>query len=54
MLVNYERLAIEKGNITSSSRCVRIHSKFPSEESLPTPDDEYALQQRLLPGNHPR
>jgi len=50
MLVNYERLATEKGNITSSSRAAEYIRNFLQKESLPTHDDEFALQQRLLPG----
>jgi zinc protease len=50
VLVSYERQAIEKDNITSSSRAAEYIRNFLQKESLPTLDDEYALQQRLLPG----
>jgi len=50
VLVSYERQAIEKDNITSSARASEYIRNFLQKESLPTADDELALQQRQLPG----
>jgi zinc protease len=50
MLVDYERLALEKANRLSASRAAEYIRHFVANESLPTADEEYALHQRLLPG----
>lgn len=49
VLVNYQRLAIEKDNTLSANRAAEYIRNFLINESLPSADDEYALHQRFLP-----
>ena len=49
VLVNYERLKVEKENRLSVSRADEYIRNFLDNETLPTADDEYALHQRFLP-----
>jgi zinc protease len=49
ILRNYENLATEKNNRVSASRADEYIRNFLIGETLPTADDENALQQRLLP-----
>jgi len=49
VLVNYERLKVEKENRLSNSRADEYIRNFLDNETLPTADDEYALHQRFLP-----
>jgi zinc protease len=49
MLRNYERLALEKENALSPMRAAEYIRNFLIGETLPSPDDEYALHQRFLP-----
>jgi zinc protease len=49
VLRNYERLATEKDNTLSASRAAEYIRNFLEKESLPSPEDEYALQQRFVP-----
>jgi len=48
VLVNYERLKVEKENRLSASRADEYIRNFLDNETLPTADDEYALHQRFL------
>ena len=50
VLRSYERNALEKENRLSGSRADEYVRNFLENESLPTADDEYALQKRFLPG----
>ncbi len=49
VLRSYERLALEKENTLSADRANEYVRNFLQNESLPTPDDEYALHKRFLP-----
>ena len=49
VLRNYERNAVEKENTLSASRANEYVRNFLQNETLPTPDDEYALHKRFLP-----
>jgi len=49
VLRNYERLALEKENTFSAMRAAEYIRNFLLGETLPSPDDEYALHQRFLP-----
>jgi zinc protease len=49
VLRNYERMALEKDNTQSGPRADEYVRNFLVSETLPSPDDEYALHQRLLP-----
>jgi zinc protease len=49
VLLNYERLATEKDNTPSVSRANEYVRNFVANETLPSPDDEYALHKRFLP-----
>jgi zinc protease len=49
-LRNYEQYVAEKENRLSNSRADEYIRNFLENESLPTADDEYSLQQRFLPG----
>ena len=49
ILRNYERLALEKENTLSAMRAAEYIRNFLLGETLPSPDDEYALHQRFLP-----
>lgn len=49
VLVNYERLKVEKENRLSNSRADEYIRNFLDNETLPTADDEYTLHQRFLP-----
>jgi len=49
VLLNYERLAIEKDNTLSASRANEYVRNFVANETLPSADDEYALHKRFVP-----
>jgi zinc protease len=49
MLVGYQRQQLEKDNRESSSRAAEYIRNFLENETLPSADDELALQQRFLP-----
>ena len=49
VLRNYERLALEKENVLSSSKADEYVRSFLTGETLPSADDEYALHQRFVP-----
>jgi zinc protease len=49
VLRNYERLALEKDNTLAASRAAEYIRNFLVNETLPSPEDEYALQQRFVP-----
>jgi zinc protease len=49
VLRNYERSAIEKDNTLSAVRADEYVRNFLQDETLPSPEDEYALHKRLLP-----
>ena len=49
LLRSYERLAVEKENIQSSSKANEYVLNFLTDETLPSADDEYALHKRFLP-----
>ncbi|HSE36938.1 MAG TPA: insulinase family protein, partial [Blastocatellia bacterium] len=49
LLRSYERMATEKDTTVSSSRAAEYIRNFLQNESLPSPDDEYALQKRFVP-----
>lgn len=49
VLRSYERLALEKENTLSADRAEEYVRNFLEGETLPTPDDEYALHKRFLP-----
>jgi zinc protease len=46
----YEQYALEKDNTESRSRADEYIRNFVGDESLPSADDEYALQKKFLPG----
>jgi zinc protease len=48
-LRSYERQALEKENALSTMRASEYVRNFLVGETLPSPDDEYALHQRFLP-----
>jgi zinc protease len=50
VLLNYQRNALEKENRLAASRADEYVRNFLQDETLPTADDEYALQKRFLPG----
>src|SRR5205085_626468 len=50
ILRNYERLAMEKENRESGSRADEYVRNFLSDETLPSPEDEYNLHKKFLPG----
>jgi zinc protease len=45
----YERVVAEVDNIVSSSRANEYVRNFTQNETLPSPNDEYAMHQRFLP-----
>ncbi|HJU93830.1 MAG TPA: insulinase family protein [Pyrinomonadaceae bacterium] len=49
VLRNYERLALEKENVTSSAKAAEYIRNFLMDETLPSAEDEYALHKRLVP-----
>jgi len=49
MLRNYERQALEKENVLSSTKAGEYVRNFLIGETLPSADDEYALHQRFVP-----
>jgi zinc protease len=49
VLRTYERNALEKDNTPSGSRADECVRNFLTKETLPSPDDEYALHKRFLP-----
>ena len=49
ILRSYERLAVEKENVQSSSKANEYVRNFLTDETLPSADDEYALHKRFLP-----
>src|SRR5436190_67923 len=49
VLRNYERLVLEKENTPSVNRAGQYTRNFLQNETLPSPDDEYALHKRFLP-----
>lgn len=49
VLRQYERSAIEKDNVPSSTRAAEYIRNFLQNETLPSLDDEYALHQRFVP-----
>ena len=49
VLRNYERLAVEKENVLSSTKAAEYVRSFLTGETLPSADDEYALHQRFVP-----
>ncbi|HSB08127.1 MAG TPA: insulinase family protein [Blastocatellia bacterium] len=49
VLRNYERMATEKDTTVSASRAAEYIRNFLENETLPSPDDEYALHKRFLP-----
>jgi len=49
LLRSYERLAVEKENVQSSSKANEYVRNFLTDETLPSADDEYALHKRFLP-----
>jgi zinc protease len=49
MLRNYERLALEKENTQAANRAGQYVRNFLMNETLPSPEDEYALHKRFLP-----
>jgi zinc protease len=49
VLRTYERVVAERDNIVSSSRANEYVRNFTQNETLPSPDDEYAMHQRFLP-----
>lgn len=50
VLRNYEQYALEKETTESGQRAAEYIRNFLDEEPLPSPDDEYSLQKRFLPG----
>ena len=50
ILRNYEQYALEKENTESGDRASEYIRNFLDQEPLPSPDDEFALQKRFLPG----
>jgi zinc protease len=49
MLRSYERLALEKENTQAANRASQYVRNFLLNETLPSPEDEYALHKRFLP-----
>jgi zinc protease len=49
LLRTYERVVAEVDNIVSSSRANEYVRNFTTNETLPSPNDEYAMHQRFLP-----
>ena len=49
VLRSYERVVAEVDNIVSSSRANEYVRNFTQNETLPSPNDEYAMHQRFLP-----
>jgi zinc protease len=49
VLLNYQRLAVEKDNTLSANLAGEYIRNFLINETLPSADDEYALHQRFLP-----
>ena len=49
VLRNYERLALEKDNATSSAKAAEYIRHFLMDETLPSAEDEYELHKRLVP-----
>src|SRR6266404_4328318 len=49
VLVNYQRLAVEKNNTVSANRAGEYIRNFLQNEGMPSAEDEYALHQRFLP-----
>lgn len=49
VLRNYERMATEKDNTVSASRAAEYIRNFLQNETLPSPEDEYALHRRFVP-----
>jgi zinc protease len=49
VLRTYERVVAEVDNIVSSSRADEYVRNFTRNETLPSPNDEYAMHQRFLP-----
>src|SRR6185503_9402647 len=49
VLRTYERVVAEVDNIVSSSRANEYVRNFTQNETLPSPNDEYAMHQRFLP-----
>ena len=49
VLRNYERLALEKDNATSSAKAAEYIRNFLMGETLPSAEDEYALHKRFVP-----
>lgn len=50
ILRNYEQYALEKENTESGDRASEYIRNFLDEEPLPSPDHEFDLQKRFLPG----
>ncbi len=49
VLRGYERSVLEKDNVPSSSRAAEYVRNFLVDETIPSLEDEYALQQRFVP-----
>ena len=49
VLRNYERLALEKDNATSSAKAAEYIRNFLMDETLPSAEDEYELHKRFVP-----
>jgi zinc protease len=49
VLRSYERMSLEKENTLSADRAGEYVRNFLQDETLPTPEDEYALHKRFLP-----
>ena len=49
VLRNYERLALEKENVLSSTKAAEYVRSFLVGETLPSADDEYELHKRFVP-----
>ncbi|MEO8260133.1 MAG: insulinase family protein [Acidobacteriota bacterium] len=49
VLRSYERVVAEVDNIVSSSRADEYVRNFTQNETLPSPNDEYAMHQRFVP-----
>ena len=49
VLRSYERVVAEVDNIVSASRADEYVRNFTQDETLPSPNDEYAMHQRFLP-----
>lgn len=50
VLRNYEQYALEKENTESGQRAAEYIRNFLDGEPLPSPDDEYAMHKKFLPG----